>query len=132
MTTITIVSLILALAPVFDVDPKVALAVASVESALNPNAIGQAGEIGLFQIMPRIGHKKGFSKAQLKDPVVNVYVGLEMLKEAKKNCIHKEGLNYLVCYNYGATNARKIKEPSKFPYVKKVKKALSRVTVDVI
>ena len=126
MNTTLIVSIILALAPAFGIEPKVALAVASVESSLNPKAIGQAGEIGLFQIMPDIGKKMGYTKKQLKDPVINTYVGLQLLKEAKANCKHKVGLTYLVCYNYGIKNAMRVKHPTKFPYVKRVKKQLDK------
>jgi|GEM_PF-5639598 len=34
------------------VPPSIALAVAQKESSFNPNAVGAAGEIGLFQLMP--------------------------------------------------------------------------------
>lgn len=117
-----IVQIILALAPVFDLDPRVAVAVAIQESSLNPNVVGGAGEIGLYQIMPNIVKKKGFTLKQMRDPMLNIYVGLEMLEAAKKGCIHKSNTDWLVCYNYGAHNAKKVKHPSKFPYVKLVNK----------
>lgn len=128
MTTSTIVSLIMALAPVFGIDPKVAVTVAIVESSLNPKAMGQAGEIGLFQIMPDIVKRKGFTKRQMKDPMVNIYVGLQMLEDAKKHCSHKRGNTWLVCYNYGAKNALRVHHPSLWPYVKKVNKHLKNKT----
>lgn len=128
MTSESIILLIMGLAPVFGVDPKVAVAVATAESSLNPAAHGEAGEIGLFQIMPNIAKKKGFTKKQLLDPVVNTYVGLQMLQDAKENCIHKKNLDYLVCYNYGAKNALKVKHPSKFPYVKRVRAILAETS----
>lgn len=127
MTTETIISLIMALAPIFDVEPKVAIAVAAVESRFQPNAIGEAGEIGLFQIMPFVAKKRGFTPKQLHDPIINTYLGLELIKEAKDKCPHKHGIEYLVCYNYGAKNAKKIKHPAKFPYVRKVKKEMGRL-----
>lgn len=114
----------MALAPVFGVDPKVAVSVAIVESSMNPNAIGSAGEVGLFQIMPDIAKRKGFTKKQLLDPVINTYVGLEMLQEAQNKCVHKGYTRFLVCYNYGAKNAKKVKHPDAFPYVKKVNREL--------
>jgi soluble lytic murein transglycosylase-like protein len=114
----------MALAPVFGVDPKVAVSVAIVESNMNYKAIGQAGEIGLFQIMPDIAKRKGFTKKQLLDPVINTYLGLEMLQEAQNHCTHRGFTRYLVCYNYGARNAKRVHHPDSFPYVKKVNKEL--------
>lgn len=119
MSADTIIGLIMALAPVVGVDPSVALAVARVESSLDPQAIGQDGEIGLYQLMPQ--YVPGYTEKQLRDPVVNIYIGLRRLKESKDTCVHRKGINYLVCYNYGPTNAKRIKYPSKFPYVRKVK-----------
>ncbi len=39
-------------ATVYGVSPELAIAVATRESGLNPNARGAAGEVGLFQLMP--------------------------------------------------------------------------------
>ena len=124
MTTQAIIDLIMSMAPIFGIEPKVALAVAAIESSFNPNAVGGAGEIGLFQIMPDLGQKRGFTRRQLKDPAVNVFVGLSMLAEAKDNCPHKRGITYLICYNYGARNAKKVKHPTLFPYVKRAQAAM--------
>jgi len=126
INTTWIVNLILALAPLYNIDPKVALSVAIVESGLKPDVMGEAGETGLFQIMPDVAKKKGFTTKQLKIPIVNIAVGLEMLEEAKKTCSHKRGLTYLVCYNYGRRNALKVHHPEKWPYVLKVQKELKK------
>ena len=114
----TIIALIMALAPLFNIDPRVAVEVARHESSLNPKARGAAGEIGLFQIMPDIAKRKGFTKKQLQTPILNIYFGLQMLQDAKKNCIHKKQNDWLVCYNYGAKNALKVKHPRLWPYTK--------------
>ena len=119
-----IISLILAMAPVFSIDPNIALAVAKVESNLDPKAIGSRGEVGLFQLMPQVIKQHGFTKKQAADPLNNIYLGLKMLKYAKDQCPHKGGLNSLVCYNVGLGKAKNIKNPSKFIYVKKVTKKL--------
>lgn len=124
MNTETIIGLIMAMAPVMGVDGKVAVAVARVESNFNINAIGAAGEIGLFQVKPE--YVKEYTKKQLSDPFVNIYVGLQKLKYAQDNCIHQKSIEYLVCYNYGEANAKKIKYPHKFPYVTKVRKEMNR------
>lgn len=121
-----IVGLIMAVSPIFGIEPKVAVSVAMIESAMNPHAIGSSGEIGLFQIMPNIAKAKGYSKKQLLDPTINIFVGLQMLKEAKEGCVHKHKNDWLVCYNYGAKNARNVKHPRQFPYVKKINAELSR------
>ena len=127
MTSAVVVSIIVALAPIFGIDPKVAVAVATVESQLNPNAKGSSGEIGLFQIMPNIAKKKGFTPKQLYTPVLNVYFGLQMLQDAKRTCVHQNGNDWLVCYNYGQKNAKTVHYPHKFPYVKKVNAEIRRL-----
>jgi soluble lytic murein transglycosylase-like protein len=103
-------------------NPDVSLAVAQVESNLNPNAIGTKGEIGLYQLMPQFVDKKH----NLKDIRTNIYLGISKLKEEQNNCKHKNDLDFLVCYNMGRTGANKIKHPSKFSYVKKVKKQIQK------
>jgi soluble lytic murein transglycosylase-like protein len=127
MTSASIVSLILVLAPVFNIDPYVAISVAYVESDLNPKAIGKRGEVGLFQIMPSMYIQEGYTKEQMKDPIHNIYLGLSMLKYSKDHCIHKGPLTFLVCYNAGLKSGNKIQYPIIFPYVTKVKKKLLTV-----
>ncbi len=129
MTTTTIVALIMSMAPMFNVEPKVALAVAAIESSFNANAVGRHGEIGLYQIMPDVGKKYGFTAKELKKPAINIFMGLTLLQAAKNNCIHKKDLDYLVCYNYGVKNARKVKHPNLFPYVKKANQAMQSKAV---
>lgn len=130
MSITNIIILILTLAPSYGVDPKVALAVAEVESGYNANATGGAGEIGLFQIMPAIAHKRGYTRKQLLNPATNIRLGLTMIKEAQRDCVHKEGITYLVCYNYGIANAKRVKHPTKFPYVRKVKAKMRRFSYE--
>lgn len=125
MNTEIIVRLILALAPVIGVDSTVALSVAKVESGLNPDAIGDIGEIGVYQIRPEFA--KGYTKKQLHDPFINIYLGLLKIREAQEKCIHKRDINYLICYNYGFANALKVKHPTLFPYVKRVKKEMEKM-----
>ena len=112
------------MAPSFGVNPYVAVAVAYNESSMNPKAIGGKGEVGLFQIMPSVYKAKGYTKEQVATPAQNIYIGLQMLKEAKENCIHKGDLPSLVCYNLGAHAAKKIKHPMGQTYVKRVEKKM--------
>lgn len=113
-----IASLIVFYANLLNFDPTLAVAVAKVESGLNPKAVGGQGEIGLFQLKPQF--VRAVAKPQLFNPHVNIIVGIERLKEEKNKCVHNAGFTYLVCYNYGRTNARKVTQPKTFPYVIKV------------
>jgi soluble lytic murein transglycosylase-like protein len=124
MTTNAIISLILALAPVYHINPYVALSVAYTESNLNPKAIGTKKEVGLFQIMPAMYEQYGYTKKDMEDPLHNIQLGLTMLSDAKNNCKHKSDLTFLVCYNAGLRVGNKIKNPQQFSYVKKIEKHL--------
>lgn len=124
LTKAAIISLIVSYSNFLGFDPNVAVAVATVESKLNPMAIGSKGEIGLFQVMPQ--YVKAFNKTQLFDIRTNIIVGISRLKEEQLKCKHKENINYLVCYNYGRTNATRVRYPASFPYVLKVQKELNK------
>lgn len=113
-----IIAFITYYANVYGVDPQLAVSVARVESSLNPNAKGSAGEIGLFQIKPSsVPHVR---PEDLFDPAINAREGVKYLAWNKKYCNHKEDKTFLVCYNYGIENAKKVKHPKLFPYYKKV------------
>jgi len=118
MTKALIMSLICSYSQVFGVDPKLALSVARAESNYNPSVIGEQGEIGLFQVMPR--NFPQFSIRELKNPYTNTMLGLQMISDAKESCPLRGGINYLICYNYGIKNAKNIKHPEKFPYILKI------------
>jgi hypothetical protein len=64
--------------------PAVADAVAAVESAYNPNAVGGVGEIGLMQVLPStavmLGHRG--PTAALFDPDTNIRFGVTYLAQA--------------------------------------------------
>lgn len=117
MTSITL--LILSMATTYGFDPKLALAVARVESQLNPTAIGKLKEVGLFQVRPEFSK---LTEAQLKIPALNIMEGLRILSEAKNGCRHKSKHTFLVCYNAGLTGGGKMTKPAEFAYYKKVMK----------
>jgi hypothetical protein len=73
--------LISSLAPSYGVPPSLAQAVAQKESGLNPNAVGSAGEIGLFQVKPSTAAQFGFSASDLYDPTSNAQAGLSYLQQ---------------------------------------------------
>lgn len=119
-----IISLIMSLAPHFDITPEVAISVAKVESSLNPNAIGPVGEVGLFQVRPEYSK---YTAEELKNPAVNVLEGLRILSESKRRCKHKESKTWLNCFNLGVTGGSKLKHPKLFPYYVKVMAKLEKV-----
>jgi soluble lytic murein transglycosylase-like protein len=64
--------------------PDVADAVAEVESAYNPRAVGDVGEIGLMQVRPETAHLLGHrgSVQALFEPETNVRLGVTYLSRA--------------------------------------------------
>jgi hypothetical protein len=66
--------------------PEVADAVAQVESAYNPNAVGTVGEVGLMQVRPTTAAMLGHSGTitDLYEPSTNIRYGVRYLAEAWK------------------------------------------------
>lgn len=63
------------------VDPEVALAVATQESALTPDAVGDNGHArGLFQLQPGAARDVGIDPRWRDDPGLNIYGGVRYLK----------------------------------------------------
>lgn len=114
-----IISLILHYSALYGVDPVLALSVGYVESGLNPKAESATKDLGVFQLNPE--SFKGHTKAQLLDPETNIKLGLRYLAQMKRECVHKEGITWLTCYNYGPGNAKRVKYPKRFPYVRKIR-----------
>lgn len=63
---------------------EIADAVAQVESAYEPRAIGAAGEVGLMQVMPPTARLLGFSgtTSDLAEPRTNIRLGVTYLEQA--------------------------------------------------
>jgi soluble lytic murein transglycosylase-like protein len=99
------------------IDPTLALAIAEVESAMNPDAVGSLGEIGLFQLRPEFHPVvKGATR-------YNIDVATKYLAQLQRRCGHY-GDAFFVCFNYGS--ARRLKYPRLFPYYLKVKAVQAR------
>jgi soluble lytic murein transglycosylase-like protein len=62
-------------------DHCLALAQAEVESSFRPDAVGRAGEIGLYQVLPSTAILFGRRRAELFDPHVNTRVALTYLSD---------------------------------------------------
>lgn len=60
-------------------DPKLAVAVASVESGLAPDVVSSAGAVGVMQLMPETAQALGVRN--INDPRENVDAGVRYLKQ---------------------------------------------------
>lgn len=102
------------------VDPDLAVAIATVESSLNPQAIGSLKEVGLFQLRPEYHDVKA---GNLKH---NTRIALKYLSYLKTVGDKKEmGEAWFVLFNYGPN--RTLKRPRETNYYKKVMSELSRI-----
>lgn len=122
-----IISLILSTAPQFNIDANLALAVATEESKLNPNAIGLLKEVGLFQVRPEYSK---YTAEQLKDPKTNIKEGLRILAEAKKRCKHQLAKSFIICFNRGIAGGSKVKDPANDKYYLKVLSKMNKIKAD--
>ena len=77
-------ALLNAAAALYSLPPALADAVATVETAYDPDARGAAGEVGLMQVRPSTADMLGFrgSLEQLADPATNIRLGVRYLAGA--------------------------------------------------
>ena len=101
------------------VDPDLAVAVATQESYLNPNARGDNGKsLGLFQLQPAAATDAGIAPALRHVPALNIQGGVRYLKlklDQSKGNVDQA----LSRYNRGTPDYRGIGDPN---YVQNVKK----------
>jgi len=102
----------------YGIDPNISISVAAVESGFDSQIIGITNDYGIFQLNPKSFPQ--FTKKQLLDPKTNIMLGVKYLAKMKKECKHKDGINWLTCYNMGKKKASKVKHPALWKYVKKV------------
>ncbi len=93
------------------IDPKLARAIATVESKLNYRAVGTHGEIGLFQLHPK------YHNVTVGSVERNVATAMQYLVQLRIQC-SGYGEAWFVCYNYGPR--RRLKHPELFPYYRRV------------
>ena len=105
------------------IDPDFAVALATVESSLNPNAIGALGEVGLFQLRPEFHTVK---RGMVKE---NVKVALGYLKSIRSQWEPKVGGAWFVMFNCGPNNPpRAFREtPKSTRYYRKVMRELGKI-----
>lgn len=100
------------LAVKYHVNPDIAVAVAKVESGLNPNAVGGLGELGVFQLRPL------YHDVRAGATVNNIKVGLRYLAYVRNVCEEDYGSAWVNCFNHGPN--RRVRYPTLFPYYRKV------------
>lgn len=108
------------------IDPDYAVAIATVESSLNPNAIGQLGEIGLFQLRPE------FHDVRFGETTQNIRTAISYLRKIKEMWEPKIGNAWFVMYNCGPYRPpRAFREtPERTQYYKKVMRELGRIKTE--
>jgi soluble lytic murein transglycosylase-like protein len=108
----------------YGVDPNLVKAVIQVESRGSPSLVGEAGEVGLMQLLP-----SSFPSmvGKLGDTKTNLRIGIRYLSKMKSDCVHQEDYAWIVCYNAGLTGGRKIKSPKSFPYYIRVMREYERL-----
>lgn len=94
------------------IDPDLAVAIAEVESHLNPKATGKLGEVGIFQLRPE------YHGQNIRDVRRNTEVAVAYLLELKDVC-GAYGDAFFICFNLGPAHST-IRYPRKFKYYRKV------------
>lgn len=89
-------------------DPAFVLSLIQAESGFRPEVVSYAGAIGLMQVMPATAayvarkYKIPYrGKNTLKDPIVNLTLGVTYLKELQNRYRGKSGYFALAAYNMG-------------------------------
>lgn len=103
MSGIDYTASITATANQYGVPPSLALAVAQIESSMNPAARSSAGAIGLFQLMPSTAAGLGVDP---NDPLQNIQGGVEYLSQLLTQYNGDTSLA-LAAYNAGPGNVAK-------------------------
>lgn len=121
--TVYIVRLILFYSSIYNVDPRIVVAVIDVESSFKVNAVRAGQDFGLMQLNKK--YYPQYTAKQLLDPATNIRLGVKHLAEAKRLSVHKNGLDWLTFYNVGY-KSNEFKHPSSHKYVKKVRKKMNK------
>jgi soluble lytic murein transglycosylase-like protein len=99
----------LALCRKYELDPAFVLSVIQVESSFRTDVVSSAGAIGLMQLMPdtaRVVARRNripavITKKTLKDPFLNVTLGVIYLSELRKRYAGLSPYFHLAAYNMG-------------------------------
>jgi soluble lytic murein transglycosylase len=111
--TRSIASTIMTEARHYDFDPAFLAAVIQRESKFNPKSRGDAGEIGLMQILPDTAewiakkyHIEWKGEKTLLNPVMNIRIGAAYFAYLRER-FDNHGRLYLAAYNMGVTNVNR-------------------------
>jgi soluble lytic murein transglycosylase-like protein len=116
-------SYIIYYASLFGVNPTLVQAIVQVESHGSPSLVGEAGEVGLFQLLP-----SSFPNVKkLRESRTNIEMGIKYLAKMKRECIHQQDNTWVVCYNAGLKGGSRIKHPKLFPYYVSVMREYKRL-----
>jgi soluble lytic murein transglycosylase-like protein len=99
-TSTDIAGMIASTATTYGVDPSLALEVAIQESGLNQNAVGSAGEIGVFQLLPLTAAALGVDPTNLAQ---NIQGGCMLLAQLYAE-FGGDTTKILAAYNWGSGN----------------------------
>lgn len=105
----------------YGVDPKLALAVANVESNLMPDAVSSAGAVGVMQLMPETAQGLGVSNS--RDPQDNIDGGVRYLKQLI-DTFNGDTTKAIAAYNAGA---QAVKDYNGIPPYKETQDYVSKV-----
>lgn len=105
----------------YELDPVLLLAVIETESGFRAKMLGDAGEIGLMQILPNTakwisklyGYKWNGAKS-LEDPMVNIRLGAAFLHHLRAR-FDSHGRLYLAAYNMGSYGVHRALEKDVWP-----------------
>jgi soluble lytic murein transglycosylase len=107
MLNTVLLSLVITYSNYYGIDPYISLAVIKTESQFKYNAVGQLGEIGLFQLRPE--YFTHYKKTDLFNPEINIKLGIKHLARKKLKCKYHVDNTYVLCYNLGIAGAKKRK-----------------------
>lgn len=100
------------------IDADLALAIAEVESGMNPQAVGHLGEQGVFQLRPE------FHAVIPGNTKNNANLAMRYLARLREACADY-GDAYFICFNMG--EGKRVKHPTLFPYYVKVQRVRQRL-----
>jgi len=101
------------------IDPDFAVALATVESGLNPNAVGKLGELGLFQL------RREYHDVHPGQTDHNIAVAMNYLSELHTKWAPTMGDSWFVLFNWGPAN--RPKRPRETAYYKKVMREIGKI-----
>jgi soluble lytic murein transglycosylase-like protein len=114
-----------------ELDPALILSMMYVESRFKKNVVSRSGACGLMQLIPRWNKEKingklvRYSCEKIMEPRRNIRLGIMALKRWLKAT---GSLDRALCgYNAGNICRKKIKYPSKFGYVKAVRRVQRKI-----